>query len=23
MKQIKYEFFKTTKVKDIINKIWT
>ena len=23
MKQIKYEFFKTTKVKDKSNKIWT
>jgi len=23
MKQIKYEFFKTEKVKDKINKIWT
>jgi len=23
MKQIKYEFFKTTKVQDKINKIWT
>ena len=23
MKQIKYEFFKTAKVKDKINKIWT
>jgi len=23
MKRIKYEFFKTTKVKDKINKIWT
>jgi len=23
MKRIKYEFFKTVKVKDKINKIWT
>jgi len=23
MKQIKYEFFKTAKVKDKTNKIWT
>jgi len=23
MKRIKYEFFKMTKVKDKINKIWT
>jgi len=23
MKQIKYKFFKMTKVKDKINKIWT
>jgi len=23
MKRIKYEFFKTAKVKDKINKIWT
>ena len=23
MKRIKYEFFKTTKVKDKINKVWT
>jgi len=23
MKQIKYEIFKTAKVKDKINKIWT
>jgi len=22
MKRIKYEFYKTTKVKDKINKIW-
>jgi len=23
MKRIKYEFYKTAKVKDKINKIWT
>jgi len=23
MKRIKYKFFKTAKVKDKINKIWT